>query len=37
MTDAVVYDGIVGMALLATVSVFLACMFLYLIRAVRVT
>ena len=31
------YEGIVGQALLASVATFLACLFLYLIRAVRVT
>ncbi len=31
------YDGIVGQALLASVCVFAACLFLYSIRAVRVT
>ena len=31
------YDGIVGQAVLATVSVFAACLFLYSIRAIRVT
>jgi uncharacterized YccA/Bax inhibitor family protein len=32
-----VYDGIVAQALLASVSAFLACLALYLVRAVRVT
>lgn len=32
-----VYDGIVAQALLASVSAFLACLVLYLVRAVRVT
>jgi uncharacterized YccA/Bax inhibitor family protein len=31
------YDGIVAQALLATVSAFVACLVLYLVRAVRVT
>jgi uncharacterized YccA/Bax inhibitor family protein len=31
------YDGIVAQALLASVSAFLACLILYLVRAVRVT
>ena len=31
------YDGIVGQALLATLTVFVACLLLYSIRAVRVT
>ena len=31
------YDGIVGQALLATITVFIACLALYSLRAVRVT
>jgi uncharacterized YccA/Bax inhibitor family protein len=33
----VYYDGIVGQALLATIAVFIACLLLYSVRAVRVT